>query len=466
MMTAKWRSFSRRLSAGSLSRNGLAALGQSVVGVVSMFLAYRLIIAHAGLERFGVWSLLLAGTALARVGDVSGGGALARFVASAKSETGLQNSRDVVHTVLLSSLFLNAIVGLAIWIGATPLLPMFIEPQYLAEAKTLIPYVAMNIVLGALSIAVTSGIDGAQRADQRAIVISVASLIFLGACWFFVPRLGVVGFAVAQLLQQAVMLVLGWIVLRRYIPLLGWFPYRWRLDVFVETTGYAIKLNAIGLIGLMFEPLAKFAFNHAGGPGLVALYELSSRLVLQVRGLIIAALTPIVPAFASYKGPQDPAFRQVLEKASTLAVIASIGATIATLVALPIVSIVILDRLSTELITLTAALTLGWSLNIFVIPIYFAAQAIGILRWNFLSHTVMALSVVMGVTLVGDVGPWGLVAAIVIGLTTSMLVILFGNVRALAVVSTFKKLRLWWLAAALVNLLLCLVAGLPLVLLR
>lgn len=466
MMAARWRDLPSRLAAGSLPRNGLAALGQSLIVLVSLFLAYRLVISHAGLERFGVWSLLLAGSALARIGDVSGGGALARFVASVGRERGLQDSRDLVHTVLLTSLLLNALLGMAVWIGAPRLLPVFIEPQYLAEAEALVPYVAASMVLGALAIAVTSGIDGAQRADQRAIVISVASLVFLAACWFWVPRQGVIGFGAAQVLQQAVMLVLGWLVLRRHIPFLGWLPYRWRRDAFTETTGYAIKLNAIGLMGVMFEPLAKFAFNHAGGPGLVALYELASRLVVQVRGLIIAAMTPLVPAFAAQKGAHDAAFRQMLEKASKVTAVASVAAALVILVAVPVMSIVVLDHISSELIALTAALTLGWSLNIFVIPIYFAAQAIGVLRWNFLSHTVIAVSVLFGALLIDDFGSVGLVVAIVLGLSASMLIVIFGNAKVIDLSGVARVLCLWFSGAILAIMLLCLVAGLSAALLK
>ena len=103
--------------------------------------------------------------------------------------------------------------------------------------------------------------------------MSASAVIFLTASWLLVPRLGIVGFGAAQLIQQVAILVLGWLVLRRHVADLGWMPYRWRRDVFAETTGYAVKLNGIGIVQLMFEPLAKFAFNHVGGPGLVALYE-------------------------------------------------------------------------------------------------------------------------------------------------------------------------------------------------
>jgi O-antigen/teichoic acid export membrane protein len=454
------RTLLARLAVGSLSRNGVFSLCQSLTVMTCMFLSYRLVIAHAGLERFGVWSLLLTASALARIGDVSGGGALARFVALASRDNVSGRARDLTHTVLLTSLAINAGIGLSVWVVAPFVLPLFVAPTYMAEAQALIPYVAASIVLGALAVAVTSGIDGAQRADQRALVVSVASLAFLGACVVLVPRYGVLGFGASQLLQQATMLTLAWLALRRHVCGLGWFPYRWKRHAFVETTGYAMKLNAITTTGLLFEPLTKFAFNHAGGPGLVALYELASRIVVQVRGLAVSAATPLVPSFAARSGPEDPAFRATLERSTRVAVFAAVGATVATLAMAPVVSLVVLGRLSTELLVMNAALTVGWSINILAVPTYLAGQALGVLRWNFLSHTAAAASVVVGaLVFLPSYGPPGLVAAIAVGLVLSTAVVLFGNAHLFNAADIFWRLRRSFLVGGIVIVSLCLAAG-------
>lgn len=449
-----------RFAVGSVSRNGLFALGQSLTVTVCLFLAYRLVIAHVGLDRFGVWSLLLAGSAFARIGDISGGGALARFVALAGRDGCEAPPRNLVHTVILTSLMLNGLIGLAIWIAAPVGLPLFIAPEYLAEAQSLIPYVVASMVIGALAIAVTSGIDGAQRADQRAIIVSVTSLVFLLACMLLVPRWGVIGFGAAQVLQQAAMLALGWLVLRRYVHGLGWLPRYWQRAAFVETTGYAVKLNAIGIMGLMFEPLAKFTFNHAGGPGLVALYELASRLVIQIRSLVIAAATPLVPAFAAHSGTDDLGFQSLLRKTTRMTALAAIGATLTTLTGIPVISLIVLGKFSSELVFLTAALTAGWSLNILVVPIYFAAQAVDVLRWNFASHAIIAISVVVGTfLLVPGFGYPGLVSAIIAGLVASMLTVLFGNAHALHMTKPIWQLRWTLFSASIAIIASCLIVG-------
>jgi O-antigen/teichoic acid export membrane protein len=444
-----------RFAVAGLSRNAVFGVGQAVIVTVCLFLAYRLVIQHAGLERFGVWSLLLAGASIARVGDVSGAGALARFVAASPPDNAAQRA-DLVHTVMLTSLALNAVLGLALWFAAPFALPLFIPVAYLTDAERLIPYVIASLVLGGLAVAATAGLDGAQRADQRAAVVVFASIAFVVACAVLVPGLGVVGFGIAQLVQQVTLLIVGVAVLQQHIPGLTWLPRRWRRDLFVKTTGYALKLNGISLLGLMFEPMAKFAFNSAGGPALVALYEFSSRLVIQVRGLVVAALTPLVPAFAARPDATDARFRQILERAMRAACVAALGTAVAALVGAPLMSLFVLGRLSPELLLMNAALTAGWAINVLALPFYFAAQGQGMLRWNFVGHAAAAGSVLLGVFfLIPPFGSVGLVGAIVFGILANTCAGLLGNATMFRLTGIVLRLRWWIFATVLAIAVLC-----------
>lgn len=438
----------RLLASGQVGRNALFSLSQSLVAIISIFLVYRLMVAHIGVELFGVWSLLIAGSSLVRIGDISGAGALARFVAIGSRIGETVPACDYVHTVVLTSIGFNVVLGLVIYLVGPMVLPHFIAPQYLAEAETLLPFVVATMVLGGLAVAVTSGIDGTQRADQRAIVVIVAALTFLTASWLLVPSYGIIGYGVALLLQQIIMLGLGWLVLRLHVADIGWLPYRWRRSVFAETTGYALKLNAIGVMGLLFEPLAKFAINHAGGPSLVAYYELASRLVVQIRGLVIAAANPLIPAFAALQCNDYSAIQGMLEKSTRMAMLAAMGVALLALAGAPLMSLMVFGRLEPVVLAMNAALTVGWAINILGVPLYFAAQGQGVLRWNFISHALIALSVLVGVFfLVPAFGSSGLIAAIVAGLVLSTLSVFIGNAHVLDMMDVVRSLR-WELMAA------------------
>lgn len=423
-----------------LARNGFFSLVQSLVGAVCLFLVYRLVVSNVGLDMLGVWSLLLAGSAIARVGDLSGGGALARFVAMPVGSCPEHYARDTVHTVVLTSLAFNFGLAGIVWLLLPWAMDAFLDPEFLTAALALMPLVVANLIFSALGLAVTSAIDGVHRADKRAGLMTVASLLFLAGSMVLIPALGLVGFALAQLAQQAFTILVGWIVLRGHIKQLGWFPTSWTLRAFRQTTSYALKLNAIGLVVLLFEPLAKFAFNGIGGPGAVGLFELASRLVSQARAPITSAATPLIPAFAAQRGVDDPAFRKTLYMASVGSAWAAVLVAALCLIGAPAVSLVILGMYSADLVNLSIALTMGWCLNLLGLGFYLAGQAHGVLRWNFLGHAITAAAVVCGAAFMVPVfGESGLISAIVFGLSVGSLVTTVGNANILRSNSVLLK---------------------------
>lgn len=422
-----------------LARNGMFAMGQGVVVAISLFLSYRILIADVGMAQMGLWSLLVAFGSLGRVMDVSGTGALGRFIAISGKDEDCREQRDIVYTVLLTSLGINLFLGIAMYLLAPLILPDVIDTDDLMLASSLVPWVIATFVLGAIANGISGGIDGLQRADKRALVVSAAAALFLWASWVMVPRLGLIGFALAQVIQQLAIIGVGWCLLRRYIPGLGWMPLGWRAETFRNTTIYSIKLNAIGVMGILFEPLAKAAFNHAGGTVSVAVYELASRMVTQVRALVIAASVPMVPAMAATDGKKDPRFLNLLARTMKLASWAALLVAVLSLLGAPIMSLVVLGDLSEGMLKMNAILTLGWSANIFALPLYLAGQAFGVLRWNFASHAVIALVLILSLLILVPVfSTSGVVVGIVGGLAAGTLITMIGNASSF---SCYEVLR-------------------------
>ncbi len=439
----------QKFKSNQLTRNALFSLGQSVFVSVCLFLIYRKLITEVGAERFGVWSLLMAASTVARVGDFSGGNSLSRFVALAEREERGDPPRDLVHTVTLTSLALNILIGALLWGATLFLLPSFIDTSHLAEARSLLPWMFLQIVIGSLAGAVTSAIDGAQRADQRSKVVMAAAVCSLAATWLLAPFYGVRGFAAAQVMQQLAIVMLGWLVLRQHIPGLGWVPHRWSRIVFVETTGYSLRLNANGLAIMLFEPVVKFAINHAGGLSDVALYELSSRLISQIRALVVSAATPLVPALAAQLYDGDGAFGRLVEKATRIASLGAIGVAVGSLIAAAPVSFIVLGKVSPSFLQMSALLSLGWSLQTPSLGFYFAGQAAGVIRWNFFSHVFLAATVLTGALFIAPLyGSISLIFCICFGLVGATIVIVAGNSSALRLGGTARRLRSWFVLAS------------------
>jgi O-antigen/teichoic acid export membrane protein len=448
-----------RLPFSSLKRNAAFSVAQTLFVTTCLFAVYRLTISEVGLELTGLWSLLLAGATVARVADFSGGATLSRFVAiklHQQRENHQYEDRcavETVHTTLLSSLGLNIIIACALLISAPILLPIVVGAELRQTAFGLMPFIAAMVVAVALATGVTSAIDGAFRADLRAIVMMASSLLFLIAAYILVPRYGVYGFAFANVIQQIAATICGWIFLGRLLPNLGAVPTRWRKTAFFETIGYAIRLNSIGAATALFEPLAKFSLNSASGTALVALYDVSSKLVTQIRSLAVSAAQPLLPAIAAGPSTTSASFRKILADLTKFSIIAAIGVAFSCSLAAPIGAKFFFDSslavVQSQFLAITFLLTLGWSLNLFSLGFYTAAQAVGLLRWNLLGHLVLAGCIVFGASIVVPIyGARGILICVGVGLAASSAISILGNARSLGALGVVRSVAPWILVGA------------------
>lgn len=395
-----------------------------------MFLAYRLLLQIAGLELMGLWSLLLAAATIGKLADATGAGGLARFVAKSRAEG--RDAGIYIHTVLMSTIILYSVVGVFAYLISIPFIERFVVPSLMIEARTLVPYaIVSGLLAGPVSATIASGLDGVHRADLRSVLVMVSYLVFAACVYIALPHFGIMAWVGALLLQQTVVIVGGWLLLARHISGLGMFPWRLSKTVLVETISYGLKLQLNALANLLSEPLAKFMLAHYGGLSAVALYELAMRFVTAFRGLIVQAVTPLIPEFAiSFSDAKR--FGQLLRRSLKLVAL-STGLMFVTIVALsPMYSQFMLGAGQSDLIFFTIALAAGSALNTLSVPYYLAGIGCNVMRWNVASQIIMAACVLV---LGGLFGEWfaatGVISGIVAGLVLGSIVVVVGNSRAL-----------------------------------
>ena len=431
-------------------RNSIFSVSQSIVSVACVFLSYKTLISYEGLDALGLWSLLLASGGIIRFLDVSGASSLSRFVARAENNQDGGSEVEVIHTLLLASFLINVVIlSITLLISLNIVLP-FLELQQRANAEMLLPWVMMTFLVMPLSSGISAAIDGLQRSDIRALVVSTAAIVSLCLTVVLVPQLGVIGFALGQVAQMFLVIMLGWLVLRYQIPDFGFFPHRWRVEIFRSTLLYSVKINGISLIAIFFEPLCKVLIGFTGGTVALGIYELASKLIFHIRSLAVAAMSPLVPLLAGMSTENSSEFRDLLLRSFRLTVLLSPCAALVSVLSAPIMSYLILGYFNRDMLQMNAILSWGWAVNLAVVPIYLAAQAMGFLRWNFLAHLALSISVILcWLILRVSLGQMAVVIGISVGLLIGALVVIIGN-RALLVQSPkFSSLR-WQLAFSMI----------------
>lgn len=425
--------------------------------MVCVFGAYRILTHAVGIEGVGLWSLLVAGSLVARLGDVSGSGGLARFAAVELSKPRLENAVvRYINTVTLTTIAFNGIAAVLLWIVADFVIERFVGHARVAEARVLMPFAIVGTVfLSPIAATVCSAIDGTQRVDQRAILVSCSSVILFLASWLLIPRYGGIGFGVAQMLQQLVVIVFGWILLRRRIPHLGWFPNSWSRSVFGETVGFGLRLQATGLASLLTEPLAKLILSQWGGLGFVGYYEFALRFLNQARSLVTAGAQPLVAAAAGV-GNDISKLDAMLDKSTKVAMLGGICICAGAIAFSPVFSYIMIGQVRREFIYVICILAFGFGVNVLSIPFYLIALGRGVMFWNLASQIQAAVVIILlGVPLGFAFGGYGVVASLAASMVFGSVLILAGNGHALKNIEVVKRNRQWIVASILVMFLAC-----------
>lgn len=404
--------------------NALASVGQVVIVGATFLVLYRFAKDEIGIERFGVWSLVLATTSASALAKMGMATSTIKFVAMYRAREAPERVRAVIETATLSLFVFMALVLAALYPLFLVIIEAAVEPGLLAEARAILPYALGAFLLTSTALVVTACLDGYQRIDLRSGLMAAAAVVYLGLVFVLVPRHGLVGLAQAQLAQAALLLATSWLLLRHLAPALPLVPYRWQWSTFKEMLSYSLNLQAISVAKLLFEPLTKILMMRFGGAAASGYFEFAYRMVVQLRALVVTAHQAIVPAIAELQERAPEQIRALYTRSFRMLAFLIVLALPLSLALTPLISRVWLGAYEPAFVLYANLLFAGWFINMLSNPAYFAYLGIGRLRWNVAGHFASGvLNGVLGFALGLAFGGTGVVVAFVVALLVGSLVI-------------------------------------------
>jgi O-antigen/teichoic acid export membrane protein len=419
-----------------LLRNAAAGAAQTVgLGALFLFL-YRTTNVLLGVERLGIWSVVLATASAVRLADVGMSVSVTRFVARALGAGKPAHAAAVLETAMLT---VAAVVGAALfpaylllgWLLGH-LLP---SSPYLAEARAILPFGLVSLWLASIAAIVQGGLDGCQRIDVRGALVVTAQGLMVGVSVALMPSLGLMGLVWGQIAQGIVLAAGGWLAVRRFVPALSPVPRRWRRSVLREIAGYGANIQGAAVLNLLFDPFTRALMARFGGPGAAGYFEMASQVVLRLRAFIVAANQAAVPWIA-----------HVAETSrERLSVMYGVNMRVLVVLTLPLYALifawagflsqVLLDRHDDTFVFLLRLISLAWLLNTVNVPAYFMNIGLGDVGDNTVSHLAMGvLNVALGTVLGRLSGAPGVAWAYVVALIAGswLLLALFRRRHAMA----------------------------------
>jgi O-antigen/teichoic acid export membrane protein len=380
--------------------NAIFSTLQILVISVILFVLYRFLLNTLGVEQLGVWSLVLATTSVTQFANFGLSGSVVKFVAKYIARGEDKNVSKVIQTAVLSvALF----VGIILIIGypvAKFLLGLVISREFLPSAHAILPHTFLAFWFLMITSIFQAGLDGYQRIDLRSLLLMGGAAVHLLLCFILAPRYGLIGVAYARVIQNIMIFLSSWFLLKRFLVLIPIFYYRWDKGIFKEMIGYSISFQTISVTTMFYDPITKGLLSKFGGISMVGFYEMASRMVQQFRSLIVSAIQVLVPAIAELKEKTPEKINSVYLDSYQLLFYLALPLYTFVIVSTPIISELWIGHYERVFNIFATLLSIGWFLNTLNAPAYFVNLGIGELRWNVIGHiTIGILNAGLGVFL-------------------------------------------------------------------
>lgn len=404
-----------------------AAMSVTQIVVISgvLFILYRFLLETIGVEQLGIWSLVLATTSVAQIANFGLSGSVVKFVAKYIARGEDENVARVIQTAAISVAGFD--VGLVLLIGypiVKWVLGLVVPDESLPLALSILPYALLALWIMIITSIFQAGLDGYQRIDLRSLLLMGGAVLHLLLCFMLAPTHGLIGVAYARVIQNFTILLSSWLLLKRQLPLLPFFPYKCDKDIFKEIIGYAINFQVISVTTMFYDPITKALLSKFGGLSMVGYYEMASRMVQQFRGLIVSANQVLVPAIADLQEKTPERIQSVYLTSYQLLFYLAVPLYSVIIVSTPLISELWVGHYERIFVIFGTLLSIGWFLNTLNAPAYFATLGIGELRWNVAGHiTIALLNAGLGFLLGAVYGGIGVVIAWVFSLASGSSII-------------------------------------------
>lgn len=365
--------------------NAVMSVLQIFVNMAVLFFLYRFLINIIGVEKLGIWSIVLGTVSISRLGDLGFSGSVVKFVA-----------KYVAHDekILVSGIVQTAVISIGLFIGILLVIMYFIAqwglafiiPQNGLEiAISILPYAFFSFWISTIAGVFQSGLDGYQRIDIRAMISTGSTVLNLVICLILAPRYGLLGLAYSQVIQSLVVAFFSWLFLRRYLPILPLFLYHWNRKLFREMLGYGVNFQIISIAGMLCDPITKGLLSKFGGLAQVGYYEMGSRMITQFRAIIISANQTLVPAIATLQETNKAYIRNVYLASYRLLFFILLPSFALIISLIPVISLILIGHYESLFVVFSVILAIAFLLNTLNVPSYTANLGIGKLRWNTIS---------------------------------------------------------------------------------
>lgn len=405
--------------------NALTTFAQVIGSAATLFFLYRFLIRAVGLERLGIWSLVLATTSVVTLANQGYSTSIIKFVAKYAAREQPAEVSLLMQTALITIGLALALVSIALYPISRCILVIVLPHKSLAEALAILPLALVSLWLTIVEGVLQACLSGLQRITICNYLEFGGSFSYLLLAFLLVPRHGLFGLAYAQAIQSAALVFITWFFLRRRMRILPIVPRRWSRSLFNELAGYGFHFQLITASQALREPVTKALLTKFGGLALTGFYDLAARCVFTLRELLVQTNQILIPTISGLREREPKSIPTVYRESYRLMFFLAVPAFTSLAVLSPFISRIWIGRYEPVFVEFVAILCAGWLVNALANPAYVVDLGTGALRWvSFGCVSTAVLNAGLGFLAGWRLGGPAVVAAAAFSLACGYLVVL------------------------------------------
>lgn len=372
---------------------------QIVLSGISLFVLYKILLVQIGIELIGVWSIVMAFSAFLRTGDFGFAGSIVKFVSENITKADMKKVENIISTSITSVSVILGFLLIISYFVIPRFLPVFISKEHLNLALELFPYSLVSVWLAVLGTLVIFVFDGINRVDIRSSFLVISNLFLVGLSIFAVYSFGFIGLGYAQVAHAGIQLLIAWILLNKHLKVESFSPFSFDFVLFKEMFSYSVHLQVASLMAMLLEPVSKLFLGYFGTMSSVGYFEMANRLVMQVRNIIVNANQALVPMLSKAHTENEDLKSSYMTTLKVLFVV-SLCFYSFTGIFTSFISEIWIGHYNQDFVYFTYILLISHGINTLAGAAYFTNIGTGNVKYNTISHLIMAIvNVTLGILL-------------------------------------------------------------------
>lgn len=375
------------------NKNIIWLIGLSVVIATCQFIVYALINKNLGKELLGVWSLVVAASSIGQISNFGFSNSLVRYLPEMLLKNKKEHISKILGTINFSNFFLTLPILLLLYFPAIHYASSLLKNQQLLIFKSIIPLSMAALFVNNLFSVYSYLLDAMQKYYLRSIIQISGWLFFLILSILLMPRYGLMGISIAFFTQNVVQFIAIITVVSKNGILQKIYPINFDKKFFRQISSFGLKSQFISFLVIFFDPLVKFFITQNIGLASTANYEISNKIVLQARNLLVSTNQVIIPKIILHKnaGTENRYFRFI----STKNILFSVSTGILVLLAAPLVIFFFSSKYDNTLMQCIILLNIGWVCNMITSVHYYCCIGLDKMGQLVIYHLILSLIVII-----------------------------------------------------------------------